>query len=147
MPTWTPNTNAVVSIDNAVGSLTDISTYASIVSVDMSASIGVFYTFGQASANKAEGKRDFKASIGIRPSEESAGGSRIFNAWAVAAGTMGARTFQVDTPDSTSGSCRISAEAYLAAWKMVDQDASGDGTPATQTASLELDTLPTYSVL
>lgn len=147
MPTWTPNTNAVVSLDNAVGSLTDISNYCSTVTVDMTASIGVFYTFGSLSANKSEGKRDVKASLGVRPAEDATGASRILNAWSMAAAAMGARTFQVDTPDTSSGSCRISGEAYLAAWQLINQDASGDGTPATQTASLEIDTLPTYSVL
>lgn len=147
MPTWTANVNAIVSLDNAVGSLTDISSYVSTVTIDMSASIGVFYTFGIPSANKAEGKRDFKAALGVRPAEDSAGASRILNAWSVASGSMGTRSLRVDTPDASSGSCRIDAECYLSAWQLVNQDASGDGTPSTQTASLEIDTLPTYSLL
>lgn len=147
MPTWTPNTDAVVSLDNAVGSLTDISNYCTTATVDMSASIGVFYTFGSQSANKSEGKRDFKAALGVRPAEDSTGASRILNAWAVATPKMGTRSLRIDTPDATSGSCRIDAEAYLSAWQLINQDAAGDGTPSTQTASLELDTLPTYSVL
>ena len=147
MPTWTPGTQAVISLDNAVGSLTDISNYLTTITVDMSASIGVFYTFGSPSANKSEGKRDFKATLGVRPAEDSTGASRILNAWATAASTMGTRSLRVDTPDASSGSCRIDAECYLSAWQLMNQDASGDGTPATQTASLEIDTLPTYSVL
>lgn len=147
MSTWIPNAQAVVSLDNASAALTDISNSCSTVTVDMSASIGVFYTFGSTSANKSEGKRDFKATIGVRPSEDAADAARILNAWATSATTMGARTFRVDTPDSSSGSLRIQAEAYLSAWQLMSQDAAGDGTPSTQTASLELDTLPTYSVL
>jgi hypothetical protein len=147
MSTWIPNTQAIVSLDNAVGSLTDISNSCSTVSIDMTASIGVFYTFGSPSANKSEGKRDFKASLGVRPSEDAADAARILNAWSTGAGAMGARTLRVDTPDASSGSLRIQGEVYLSAWQLMNQDASGDGTPPTQTASLEIDTLPTYSVL
>lgn len=145
--TYTPNTDAVVSLDNASAVLTDVSDYCSTVTISGTASIGKFFVFGETGAQSAEGKRDMTAQIGVRPAEDAAGASRILNAWFMSATTMGRRTFQCDTPDSTSGSCRISGEVYLSAWELVNHDAAGDGTPATQTASLQFDGLPTYSVL
>lgn len=145
--TYTPNTDAVVKLDNSVGSLTDISDYCSTVSIKGTASIGKFYVFGEVGAQSAEGKRDMTADLGVRPAEDAAGASRSLNTWFMSVTTMGRRTFEVDTPDSTSGSCRFSGEVYLSAWEPVNADASGDGTPSTQTATLQFDGLPTYSVL
>jgi hypothetical protein len=107
--TFIPNVNAVIKLDNSGGVLTDVSDYVSTVTVDLTASIGKFFVFGEPGAQSAEGKRD--------------------------------------VTDSTSASFRISGEFYLSAWQIFNQDAAGDGTPATQTASLQADGLPTYSVL
>lgn len=145
--TFIPNTNAVVKLDNSVGSLTDISDYTSTCTVDMTASIGKFYVFGETGSQSAEGKRDVTAVLGVRPAEDSAGASYSLNGWAMSAGTMGKRTLEIDVPDSTSGSFRISGEAYLSAWQIFNQDAAGDGTPSQQNANLQFDGLPTYSVL
>ena len=56
MPTYRPNTDAVVSLDNASNVLTDISNYVSTASVDITAQIGSFYVFGSTGAQAAEGK-------------------------------------------------------------------------------------------
>jgi hypothetical protein len=145
--TFIPNTNAVIKLDNSGGSLTDVSDYVSTATVDMSASIGKFSVFGETGTQASEGKRDVTAALGVRPAEDSAGASYSLNGWAMSAGTMGRRTLEIDVPDSTSASFRISCECYLTAWQIFNQDAGGDGTPSTQTASLQFDGLPTYSVL
>jgi hypothetical protein len=145
--TFIPNVNAVIKLDNSGGVLTDVSDYVSTVTVDLTASIGKFFVFGEPGAQSAEGKRDVTAALGVRPAEDSVGASYSLNSWAMAAGSMGRRTVEIDVPDSTSASFRISGEFYLSAWQIFNQDAAGDGTPATQTASLQADGLPTYSVL
>lgn len=145
--TFIPNVNAVVKLDNSGGALTDVSDYVSTCTVDMTAQIGKFYVFGETGAQSAEGKRDVTASLGVRPAEDAVGASYSLNGWAMSASAMGRRTLEIDVPDSSSASFRISGEFYLSAWQIFNQDAAGDGTPSTQTASLQADGLPTYSVL
>lgn len=147
MPTYRPNTDAVVSMDNASNVLTDVSDYVSTFSIDLSASIGMFYVFGETGSQAAEGKRDVKASMGVRPATDAAGASMLLDALAFATGKMGQRTLRCDTPDSLTGSTRIEGEAFLTAWQPVNQDAGGDGTPSTQTASWQYVGVPTRSVI
>lgn len=147
MPTYRPNTDAVIKLDNSVGSLTDVSDYCSTASVDGTASIGMFYVFGETGSQAAEGKRDVKASLGVRPATDTTGASASLDGWFFSAAKMGARTLEIDTPDSATGSTRISGEVYLSAWQPINQDAAGDGTPSTQTASLQYVGIPTRSVL
>lgn len=147
MPTYRANTDAVTKMDNSVGSLIDVSDYVSTVSIDGTAQIGKFYVFGELGAQSAEGKRDVTATMGVRPATDSAGASASLDGWFFSATKMGARTLEIDTPDSATGSTRISGEVYLSGWQPVSQDAAGDGTPSTQTASFQYAGLPTRSVL
>ncbi len=147
MPTYRPNTDAIVSLDNASAVLTDISDYVSTCSVDGTAQIGMFYVFGETGAQAAEGKRDTKASLGVRPATDTTGASASLDGWYFSVGKMGQRTLRIDTPDSATGSTRIEGETFLSAWQPISQDAAGDGSPSTQTASLQFVGVPTRSVL
>lgn len=147
MPTWTPGTDAVIQLDNASNVLTDISDSVSTVSIDGTAGATVFHTFGLVGGQSAEGNRSNTASLGIRRSEDSGLGTRLVDPWYFSSGKMGARTLQIDVPDSSAGSTRISGEVYITAWQPINQDAGGDGTPTVTTLALQYDGLPTYSVL
>lgn len=147
MPTWTPNTDCVVNLDNASNVLTDISDAVSTASMDGTASAAVFYTFGLSGGQSAEGNRTVTATLGVRRAEDSGLATRLIDPWFFAAGKMGARTLQIDLPDSSAGSTRISGEFYITAWQPISQDAGGDGTPTVVNLALQSDGLPSYSVL
>lgn len=141
-------TDAIVKMDNASNTLTDISQQTGKVMLKVARKIGKFNTFGLGSAQKVPGKPDFTGSIGIYPTDNTGTSEahRLMVAWN-AATTQDARSFQIQHPDAVAGSYQYDFEALCNEYTFVDQDANGDGTPPLQNASIEIDGDLTVSYL
>ena len=149
MPTFISGSQAVITFDNTSGTPTDMSATVSKVSLSADATVGSFYTFGTNVANKTEGKRTFMGSLTYPSAEDTSSMDYTVSAWfhPGATSTMGTKTLQVDTPDSSAASYRYSGEIRAKKASFVEQDASSDGTPAMKQLDFEWDGEPTRTIL
>lgn len=149
MPTFIPGTNAVVTLDNTSGTPQDVSTTVSTLTYDMTSPVGTFYTFGTNVANKTEGKRTYNGTIGVRSAEDTTSADYILSAWGHpgAGNVMGTKTLTVQSPDATSASYQYAGEIRASAIQFLNQDAGGDGTPATKNFAFEWDSEPTRTII
>jgi len=150
MPVWVPNTDCIVSWDITTGgALTNYSDEVSTVTLDTTTNIGGFYTFGLSGEQTSEGQRTHTSSIGVRPATDAGSAHNVLTAWTLpgAGNKSGARSIRIQAPDATTGSFQYDFEAYCDSYNQIAQDASGDGSPATHTASLRVDGDVTLTVI
>jgi hypothetical protein len=149
MPTFISGSQAVITFDNTAGTPTDMSTTISKVTLDANSNVASFFTFGTNVAYKTEGKRTYMGSVTYPSAEDTSSMDYTVSAWfhPGASNTMGTKTLQVDTPDSSAASYRYSGEIRAKDANVVNQDAGGDGTPAMKVLSFEWDSEPTRTML
>ena len=113
---------AVTSIDNASGTLTDITSTNSTITVALQRQSSETYVFGDDTAIQGIGKSTGTVSGTIVYSTNATEARAMYNQWYFSAeGT--ARTVTVDVPDSSTGSDRYSGELVLNSFTPVDGDA------------------------
>jgi len=148
MPTWIPNTDAIVSFDNSIGTLTDQSDYVSSVNLTVANTVNGFYTFGLAGKQNSEGNQDWTGDFGVRPATDAAGAHQDLIDWLTpASGKPGARSLRIQEPDAATGSIQWDMEIYITNYQPVSQDADGDGTPTVRTAQFAIDGVPTLTII
>jgi len=103
--------DAVIKIDNLSGVLTDYSGSSNEVSIDFNNDIGAYKTFGTKWKGRIPCGKDAKIKIKIVASKDTAEALKNTLDWFF--NTSNSRSFQVDAPDSTTGSDRLSAEVVL----------------------------------
>lgn len=113
--------NTVLKIDNAGGTLTDISGTSNSVSFDFTNTTEKASVFGDSNPLVFEGPKDDKISAKGLFSTTSTEAYFLLDAWSASGG---ARSIQVDTPNSSAGSKRYTAEVYLQNLKLGELDAS-----------------------
>lgn len=119
---------AVVKIDKAAGTLVDISAQVQTCKLGVDANGQNYYTLGENYALAADGKKKWTVNMTCIVTD---GGSEteafdIFNTWFLSTNQPGARTIQLDTPDSSVGSFRFSGEVKCTAVSdIVNVDAAG----------------------
>lgn len=149
MPTWIPNVNCIVSIDNSVPTLTDQSDYISTISLEWANSIAKFGTFGLAAKQKSEGDADWTGQIGIRPATDNGGAHDELIDWITptAPAKPGLRSLRIQEPDAAVGSFQWDGEIYGSSYNVVNQDADGDGSPNIRNFGYEVDGQPSLTVI
>lgn len=114
MPLTTTHWNAcdaVIKIDNASNTLIDISGSSNSAELEFNNDIGEFKTFGSKWKGRIQCGKDATLKLSIVASKDAAEAMRIALDWFF--NTNGAKTVQIDAPDSTTGSDRISGEFVL----------------------------------
>ena len=141
-------TDAVVQMDNASDSLTDISSQVAQVNLKVTRKIGKFSTFGLGATNKTAGKPDYTGAVGVYPTDNTGTSEahRLMTAWNVA-DSQATRSFRVQHPDASAGSYQYDFEAFCTDYEILKQDANGDGTPPLQMANIEVDGSVTTSYI
>ncbi|NIP86509.1 MAG: hypothetical protein GTO03_13460 [Planctomycetales bacterium] len=126
----------VISLDNAGGTLTDISGSSNAVSLTFSNEVGTYRRAGSDAPTRYLEAQDLSISLSVVYSTASGEGLALLRAWA--AGSIGggdARTIRIDVPDSTSGSDRYQVEVLPGNLEI--PLASNEGGPVLVTAALE----------
>jgi len=113
---------AVTSIDNASGTLTDITSTNSTITVALQRQSSETYVFGDDTAIQGIGKSTGTVSGTIVYSTNAAEARAMYNEWYFTS-EGAARTVTIDVPDSASGSDRYSGELVLNSFTPVDGDA------------------------
>lgn len=135
MPATATAVNAkgcVVKLDNGAGTLTDISGSANEVNINMEGALGDYNVFGDDDTYRTEGVRNASIDVTIVFTTATNEGRDILKNWR---STRGARTLQVDVPNSASGSDRYMAEVM---WEKMDLGLKVDeAKPITVKASLK----------
>lgn len=127
--TTTPisSNQSVIQLDvTSAGTLTDISGSSTKVNIKPEREAKETYTFGDEQSISTVGKGKTTISIEIVYSSATAEAAYILEAWyyGTAAVSKGARTIQIDIPDSSTGSRRYSGEVKLSSPPELDLDSS-----------------------
>lgn len=125
--------NCVIQLDNAGGSLVDISGQANAIKISYKKNVGSFHTLGSLWNDATEGGIDTEISLTILETTTTAQAHQICRDW-LASG--GARTLRVDVPSSSSGSLRYEGEVRLAGIDPAHESKAGSGEPAMTTVQL-----------
>lgn len=136
--------DAVISLDNAGGTLTDISGSSNSLTLTLNKALGDFNVFGLDWGKSQEGKRRATVSMQIVYTTTASEAIDLLNAWYFSG--SGVRTLRVDVPDSNTGSDRYEMEVLLESLEWT-ADSSADG-PSMVSVSLRADgevTLTTIS--
>ena len=117
---------SVVQVDNASGTLTDISGVATKVTIEPEREAKETYVFDNENAIVTVGKSKVKITVEIVYSSATAEGKALLNAWYYGTATVSkaSRTIQIDVPDSSSGSDRYTGEVKLSKPPNFELDAS-----------------------
>lgn len=117
---------SVLKIDaTSGGTLTDISGSSTKVSIEPDREAKETFTFEGESAISTVGKATTKIAVEIVYSSATAEGAYILESWfyGTAAVSKGARSIQIDIPDSSTGSRRYSGEVKLSKPPSLELDA------------------------
>ncbi|MFA5377702.1 MAG: hypothetical protein WC455_18270 [Dehalococcoidia bacterium] len=117
-------TNAVVSLDNAAGVLTDISGNSNKVELGPKNGVAETRVFGNQWMLRGIVGKDVDISLDVLYTSNAAEGGQLLDDWFYA-GNDSARTLQIDVPDSDPGSFRYSGEVILSDFTMT-LDATAD---------------------
>lgn len=118
---------SVIQLDvTSAGTLVDISGTTTKVSIEPDREAKETFTFGDENALTTVGKVSTKIAVEIVYSSTTAEGSYILERWFydTPAISKGARTIQIDIPDSSTGSRRFSGEVKLSKPPAVELDSS-----------------------
>lgn len=141
-------TDSVVSIDSTSGgSLVDVSGDISSVTLDYTINGSTQHNLGSRFAFATEGGVTATLSIEYYANDTASTLDEIVLAWALASTKGGARSVQIDEPDSTNGSRRFSGEFKLGGNQSAVKKTAGSGDPQTKTLSLNLDGALTVSTI
>ena len=106
--------DAVISLDNASGTLTDISGSSNEVNLTLTVENGVYRRAYSGYPVRYALSKDFEAELVLVYSTTTDEALDILRAWANAGvSSLDARTLRVDVPDSSSGSDRYQSEVVL----------------------------------
>ena len=148
MPTFIPNTNAIVLFDNSSDTLIDQSDYISTVSLSVDNQVTGFRTFGLSGTQNSEGEQTWTGNMGVRPATDAAGAHQELIDWLTpATGKPGVRSMRIQEPDAQSGSIQWDMEVYVTTYEPVNQDADGDGSPSIRPAELSVEGVPTLTII
>lgn len=141
-------TDAVVQMDNASNVLTDVSSDISTVTLDLDIAGSTNFNLGSRYAFATEGGVSGTLSIEYYANDTASTLDELVIAWMLdATAKGGARSFQIDEPDSTSGSRRWSFEGKLGGSQTGTSKTAGSGDPQTKTLSINVDGAITVSTI
>lgn len=117
---------SVIKVDNASGSLTDISGTTTTVTIEPDREAKETFTFGDENAITTVGKTTTTIAVEIVYSSTTTEGSYLIESWfyGTAAVSKGSRSIQIDIPDSNTGSRRFTGEVKLSKPPTIELDAS-----------------------
>lgn len=117
---------SVINLDDASGSLVDISGTTTKIQIEPERDSKETYTFGSEAALVTVGKSKHKITCEIVYSSATAESKALLNAWyyGTAAVSRASRTIRIDIPDSSSGSDRYTGEVKLSKPPSMELDAS-----------------------
>jgi hypothetical protein len=128
--------DVAISLDNAAGTLTDISGSSNAVTLSFSNEVGVYRRAGSDAPTRYLTAQDLTISLSVLYSTAAGEALALLRAWAAGSIAGGdARTLRVDVPDSTSGSDRYQVEVVPSSLEI--PLASNEGGPVLVTAALE----------
>ena len=134
--------NASIWLDNAAGTLTDISGSTNKVQLDFSIETGMKYTLGSVWPKRFQCGKDAKFTVDAVYTTAATEASKIINAWYHAT-TPGKRTLKIYVPDKNVGSDVYSCEVVQEGPAFGLEAGSGD--PVMVTFVLSPDGDVTYS--
>lgn len=138
----------VIKIDNASGSLTDISGVDTKATIEPDRESKETFTAEGENAIVTVGKSTVKIAIEIVYSSATAEGKQLLNLWyyGTSAVSKASRTIQLDVPDSATGSDRYTGEVKLSKPPSFELDAS-KAEPLILKAEFMNDGLITWSTI
>lgn len=117
---------SILNLDNASGSLVDISGTTTKIQIEPERDSKETYTIDSETAIVTVGKSKFKITCEIIYSSATAEAKTLLNSWyyGAAAVSRASRTIRIDIPDSASGSDRYTGEVKLSKPPSMEIDAS-----------------------
>lgn len=124
--TQIPSNSWVIKLDNASGTLTDISGVDTKASIEPDRESKETFTAEGENGIVTVGKGTVKIAVEIVYSSATAEGSYLVESWyyGSAAVSKGSRSIQMDIPDSSAGSRRYSGEVKISKPPAIELDAS-----------------------
>jgi len=139
--------DAIVKLDNASNTLTDVSGDISSLTLDYTVNGSNNYNLGSRFAFATEGGVTATITIGYYANSTASTLDDLVLAWALASTKGGARSIQIDEPDSEVGSRRYSCEVRLGGSQTAVTKTAGSGDPQTKTLTLNVDGTITVSTI
>lgn len=117
---------SVIKVDNASGTLVDISGVTTKVSISPERDAKETYVFDSENAIVTVGKSKVTVAIEIVYSSSTAEGKQLLNSWYYGSTTVtkASRTLEIYIPDTATGSDKYTGEVKLSAPPNIELDAS-----------------------
>jgi hypothetical protein len=135
----------VVYLDNAGGTLTDVSGQGATCALSAENAVGSYFVLNSRYQKTLDGGVSWSADLEII-AETGTNGYSLIRDWFLSA-TGGARTFRFDQPDSTTGSQRYEGEVRLASVNGLLSAQAGAGEPVRLSVRLVGDGPLTASIV
>lgn len=148
MATYMAQDDAIVSLDDTGGSLSDVSDYIKDVSLDVEVKIGRFSVLGERWDPSTEGTSMAKGTLTAYGSEDAAGAHYLINHWLLnnLTNKAGLKSLRVQTPDASAGSFQYDMEIRPASYNLAAPNA-GEGNPPEHQLSFEVNGAVTWTVI
>jgi len=104
--------NAIVVLDNAGGTPTDISGSTNRIKSSIGQDLGRYHVHGSDWPKRLDGERDGSFTLTVLYTTAANEGFEVLRDWIFAA-NPGARSIRIDTPNSSAGSDRYTAEVRI----------------------------------
>lgn len=147
MATYFTPDDGIVSLDNTVGSLTDISDYVSSLDLELDVKNGTFPVLGKRFEITAEGTSTLKGTLNFKSSVDTAGAMYAIQHWLLnsTVNKAGQKSLRIQTPDAVAGSFQLDMEIRPGTTKLVGIKA-GQAIPGDYSLPFIADA-PTYTVI
>lgn len=145
MPTVFAMHGGVISIDNAAGTPTTVSSQVYEVEISEERATGVFHTMDTLYSDAVQGGIKYTMTMGIYKTTSATEAYKLLKARLISA--LGALTVTCDTPDSSTGSERATGEWRFTGFTPSTKRTAGSGDPETVQAKFVNSGQITFSTL
>lgn len=128
---------AVVQLDNSSGTLTALTSGTVGATIEVTQNTGKYFTLDSDWQKALDGGKTWRVTLRFVADTSGTSAYSYLRDWMLpASGRSGARTIQIDFPDSTNGSQRYSGEVVIDSLTDLGSAEAGSGDPVMVTAQL-----------